>query len=156
MLNRIAQQTFIGLLIAVVLFATCGYEHVSYCCGVCEKEGLSSVVEGKCCEAHDVSCCRAYMAHLSCEEPGCDTSVLFCLEDVSHCRAWFVKADLESVEQRSSSWDKVVVFFSAAVLPTVCHSEAPIETRTLFVGPDSPISQPGGRTLLSRISLLLI
>ena len=62
-MGRFATSLFLVILASLIFYGGAGFNFVSYCCGVCEKEGVVALLEAKCCEinGHDPS--RDNLAH---------------------------------------------------------------------------------------------
>lgn len=51
-MRRFATSLFLVILASLIFYGGAGVNFVSYCCGVCEKEGVEALLEAKCCEIH--------------------------------------------------------------------------------------------------------
>lgn len=51
-MRRFAISLFLVILASLIFYGGAGVNFVSYCCGVCEKEGVEALLEAKCCEIH--------------------------------------------------------------------------------------------------------
>ena len=51
-MRRFATSLFLVILASLIFYGGAGVNFVSYCCGVCEKEGVEALLAAKCCEIH--------------------------------------------------------------------------------------------------------
>ena len=52
-MRRFATSLFFVILASLIFYGGAGVNFVSYCCGVCEKEGVEALLEAKCIERVD-------------------------------------------------------------------------------------------------------
>lgn len=62
---------FIVFLAALVFYGGAGVNLITYCCGDCRTEGVTALLDNKCCEIHEHQHCTDADKHLStCCHPG--------------------------------------------------------------------------------------
>lgn len=62
---------FIVFLAALVFYGGAGVNLITYCCGDCRTEGVTALLDNKCCEIHEHQHCTDAAKHLStCCHPG--------------------------------------------------------------------------------------
>lgn len=62
---------FIVFLAALVFYGGAGVNLITYCCGDCRTEGVTALLDNKCCEIHEHQHCTDVAKHLStCCHPG--------------------------------------------------------------------------------------
>ena len=71
-MRRFATSLFLVILASLIFYGGAGVNFVSYCCGVCEKEGVEALLEAKCCEIHGYDHSRDNLANNTVECCGCD------------------------------------------------------------------------------------
>lgn len=67
---------FIVFLAALVFYGGAGVNLITYCCGDCRTEGVTALLDNKCCEIHEHQHCTDAAKHLSAcchpdKEDGC-------------------------------------------------------------------------------------
>lgn len=51
-MRRLATSLVLVVLASLIFYGGAGVNFVSYCCGICEEEGVEALLEAKCCEIH--------------------------------------------------------------------------------------------------------
>lgn len=80
-MKKAVTYLFVVFLAALVFYGGAGVNLVTYCCGDCRTEGVTALLEDKCCEIHEHehpatagtdACC-----HTESEDEGCDVERIY-------------------------------------------------------------------------------
>ena len=81
-MRRFATSLFLVILASLIFYGGAGVNFVSYCCGVCEKEGVEALLAAKCCEIHGHDHSRDKLANNTvecCGMNGCGIERAVCI-----------------------------------------------------------------------------
>ena len=64
-MKKTVTYLFIVFLAALVFYGGAGVNLITYCCGDCRTEGVTALLENKCCEIHEHEHCTEMAKHVS-------------------------------------------------------------------------------------------
>lgn len=138
---------FIVFLAALVFYGGAGVNLITYCCGDCRTEGVTALLDNKCCEIHEHQHCTDAAKHLStCCHPG---------EEDSCCDVEYVSFDWNVFHGVGFDLQPAAIDLMSLAVSNLSLIPVPFVDESGDIEQDSP---PGiyPDTYLSLLTVLLI
>lgn len=138
---------FIVFLAALVFYGGAGVNLITYCCGDCRTEGVTALLDNKCCEIHEHEHCTDAARHLS---ACCHTD-----EEESCCDVEYVSFDWNVFNGALLDLQPAVIDLMSFAVSNISLIPVPFVDRSEDIEQDSP---PGiyPDIYLSLLTVLLI